>query len=174
MRESIGGGWLFSVVVLFIVLFSSYLAISINYSKAFKVKNYILSTIERREGYNGKYSETELETVGKLGSLIETDENAQTEIYSYLKEFGYYSKVIKSGYCEDKKMGITMPGGYCVKHICNDNEEIGGNYYKVTTFLKIEFPLIKFVLKVPVSGETKLVYYDKSSVECDSIREEGK
>lgn len=168
MRESIGGGWLFTVVVLFIVLFSSYLAISINYSKAFKVKNFILSTVERREGYNGKYNETELETIGKPGSLIKSDENAQTEIYSYLKEFGYYSKVIKSGYCEDNKMGQTMPGGYCVKHICNKQDEVGGNYYKVTTFLKIEFPLINFVLKVPVSGETKLIYYDKSTIVCNN------
>ena len=51
MRESIGGTWLLGFVVLFIVLFSAYLAYSINYTKAFKTKNYIINTIEENEGY---------------------------------------------------------------------------------------------------------------------------
>ena len=51
MRESIGGAWLFGIVVVFIVLFTSFLAISVNYSKAFRVKNYVVDTIEKYEGH---------------------------------------------------------------------------------------------------------------------------
>ncbi len=39
MKESIGGTWLLGFVLVFIVIFSAYLAVSINYTKAFKVKN---------------------------------------------------------------------------------------------------------------------------------------
>ena len=35
MREAIGGTWLFGLVLTFIVFFASFLAVSINYSKAF-------------------------------------------------------------------------------------------------------------------------------------------
>ena len=43
MREAFGGSWLLGFVALFIVLFSAYLAVSINYTKAFKAKNKIVS-----------------------------------------------------------------------------------------------------------------------------------
>ena len=39
MREAIGGTWLFGLVITFIVFFASFLAISINYSRAFNVNN---------------------------------------------------------------------------------------------------------------------------------------
>ena len=45
MREAIGGTWLLTIVLVFIVLFSSFLALSINYSKAFKVKNGIVKEV---------------------------------------------------------------------------------------------------------------------------------
>ena len=47
MRESIGGAWLVGIVITFVVLFTSYLALSVNYSKAFKVKNEIISLIAK-------------------------------------------------------------------------------------------------------------------------------
>ena len=51
MRESIGGMWLFSIVITFIALFSSFLAYSISYTRAFNTKNEIINLIERSEGY---------------------------------------------------------------------------------------------------------------------------
>lgn len=169
MRESIGGGWLMSIVVLFIVLFSGYLAISVNYSKAFKVKNYILSVIEQREGYTtSNLTSSELATMGNLNSNINVKQSAQTEIYKYLKDVGYFSDVIDSNYCEDNDLGEYIEGGFCLKRICTKNGNYGtGNYYKATTFLRIEFPVIDFVFKVPISGETKVIYYDAGGIECD-------
>ena len=52
MREAIGGTWLFGLVITFIVFFASFLAISINYSKAFNVKNNIVDLISKYEGNN--------------------------------------------------------------------------------------------------------------------------
>lgn len=57
MRESIGGAWLVGIVITFVVLFTSYLALSVNYSKAFKVKNEIISLIEENEGLTDKAQE---------------------------------------------------------------------------------------------------------------------
>ena len=52
MREAIGGTWLFGLVLTFIVFFASFLAVSINYSKAFNVKNNIVDLISKYEGNN--------------------------------------------------------------------------------------------------------------------------
>ncbi|NLA32492.1 MAG: hypothetical protein GX864_00885, partial [Mollicutes bacterium] len=54
MREAVGGTWLFQIAIVFIILFSGYLALSVNYSRAFKVKNEILAIIERNEGLREK------------------------------------------------------------------------------------------------------------------------
>ena len=51
MKESIGGTWLIGIVALFIVLFSAFMAYSINYTKAFRAKNGIIDLIEQNEGY---------------------------------------------------------------------------------------------------------------------------
>ena len=50
MRESIGSTWIIGLVMVFILIFSSYLALTISYQKTFKLKNEVLSFIEREEG----------------------------------------------------------------------------------------------------------------------------
>ena len=52
MREAIGGTWLFGLVITFIVFFASFLAVSINYAKAFDIKNNIVDLIGKYEGNN--------------------------------------------------------------------------------------------------------------------------
>ena len=46
MRESVGSTWTFGLVITFIFLFSSFLVLTINYTKAYKVKNETISIIE--------------------------------------------------------------------------------------------------------------------------------
>ena len=50
MRESVGSTWIFQLAIIFILIFSAYLAITINYSKTFKVKNEVISILEKYEG----------------------------------------------------------------------------------------------------------------------------
>ena len=52
MREAIGGTWLFGLVITFIVFFASFLAVSINYSKAFNVKNEVVNIVSKYECNN--------------------------------------------------------------------------------------------------------------------------
>ena len=51
MKQAISASWLFTLVILFIFLFASFLSLSTNYAKAFKVKDEIISTIERENGF---------------------------------------------------------------------------------------------------------------------------
>ena len=52
MREAIGATWIMGIVIVFIALFSGYLAFSVNYSKAFKVKDGIVDRIQKHNGPN--------------------------------------------------------------------------------------------------------------------------
>lgn len=50
MRNSMGMTWTFQIMLIFILIFASFLAIYINFNKAFKMKNEVINIIERNEG----------------------------------------------------------------------------------------------------------------------------
>ena len=167
MRESISGTWLLGFVLVFIVLFAAYLAVSINYTKAFKVKNRIINIIEENEGYTEDPRSTNFESIPK--DVLKTMTTTDAKIYYYLKDIGYPTDNINStnaDKCFDGDSDAAMQGGYCVKKICSGK----GAYYKVETFIKFELPLINFQLLIPVNGETKVLYHtqDGDLVKCPS------
>ena len=57
MKESIGVTWILGLVMTFMVLFIAVLSASVNYNKAFRIKNRIIAMIEKEEGlnYEGEY-----------------------------------------------------------------------------------------------------------------------
>ena len=50
MRQAIGSTWLMQLVIIFMLIFVAFLALSINYTKSFKTKNELVNMIEEREG----------------------------------------------------------------------------------------------------------------------------
>lgn len=147
MREAIGGTWLLALVLIFIVLFSSFIAVAINYTKAFRVKNEIINIIERDEGFI---------------TDVENGKTTAEKIDEYLEQIGYnrgdLNIVCPSDiYGEDSR----TDGGnnYCYKLIQTvDSDTKKEGYYKVTSFVIIELPFVfKGAFTVPVSGETKLL-----------------
>ena len=50
MKEAIGGALTIQIILIFLILVNGYLAMTVNYTKAFRVKNGIISIIERNEG----------------------------------------------------------------------------------------------------------------------------
>lgn len=184
MREAIGGTWLFGIVITFIALFASFLAYSISYTRAFNMKSEILNIIERSEGYT--MSEANLETLTQ--DELEKDESADAQIFNLIKKYGYNYTSAQNIDCStvghpNSVNGVeTMKlGGYCVTKICpnkktipnhtNNTEEIisgtdSRTYYKVTTFIAITLPVVNITLKVPITGETRTLFYDNSDLPC--------
>lgn len=154
MKESMGGTWLLGMVALFIVLFSAFLAYSINYTKAFRAKNGIIDLIEQNEGFTFSL---------KDGSGTSTEEKA----YELIKSMGYdFGTQDQNNVVCDNDKTITdstklnesyKDGGYCVYHICNSD---GSYRYKVVTYVIMKFPIINFGISVPIKGETKTLYYE--------------
>ena len=50
MRDAFGGVANLAIIIVFLTLVSGYLALNVNYTKAFRVKNKIISTFEQFEG----------------------------------------------------------------------------------------------------------------------------
>ena len=136
MREAIGGTWIFGIVVTFIVLFSSYLAISVNYSKAFHVKNEMVSIIEKYEGFNS---------------------SAQEAIETYAAGYGYGVR----GSCSGRGQGFDSSDGkskYCIA-CTSTNDSLKKSYYTVTVFFKLDLPIIGNIFTFPVTGSTKSIHF---------------
>ncbi len=162
MRESIGSTWLTGIIITFIAIFSGFLAYSISYTKAFKVKDTILNVIENKEGFYT--SALNLRNVDE--NSIEKDTSTEAEVFKYIKSLGYNYTMFdnKSNPCKE---GHLMDGGYCLVKYCPTNGDTVQIYYKITTYINLSLPIINFGINIPITGETKTMYYDNSPYKCD-------
>ncbi len=184
MREAIGGTWLFGIVILFIALFASFLAYSISYTRAFNIKNEIINLIERNEGFTKcNRGQTDEDPNGDKGECdVKNMSNEELENNKSVESQAYY-KIIKAGY--NYSAGETIdcrsvghdeqepwPGGYCITKYCqkaDDGTNIALNsqystYYKVTTFIALRLPVVDITFNIPISGETRTIYYDSGDI----------
>ncbi len=156
MREAIGGTWIFQIVIFFILLFTGYMCLSINHSKAFNVKNTIVKAIEREEGVN----------------LSNPDSDpAIRQIVEYLKETSYRT----TGKCPDGYTGYNRDGkidsrnsSFCLKaQVARGNvpDRYGEipvmNYYRVVVFYQLDLPIFRSIFEFRVSGDTKIMSHSK-------------
>ena len=129
MRESFGGAFIINLLLIFVVVFVSFMALAISYSKAFRIKNQVINIIEQNQ-----YSDGDSETKVKI------DEYLTSVAYS-----------VKDVTCE----GNLTNNGACIVSLGDDTT---GPYYKVTTYIKVDFPFFGINLVVPISGETKIIH----------------
>jgi len=153
MREAIGGTWIMGIVIFFIILFSSYLAISVNYSKAFKVKNGIINILEKHHGHTCC---------------------AQKEIVEYLDFVGYhiYSTCTDpyKGSLPSTKVG-TNEYRYCLVSNVDgrQNAQLPRIYYSVGVFFRLDLPLLREVFTFSITGDSKTITSAKDETNCTSI-----
>lgn len=159
MREAIGGAWLLSITVGLIALFTAYLAFSVNYSKAFKVKDAIVERIEKYEGFN------------------KDDDKEMKEIREYLSKIGYNTKGKCNesiGFTDDipfigvdgttiRKNDKNTKFTYCVERVAKSVAvgDYSSAYYKVTVFYGLSLGFVDLNSMFYLTGETKNIYYPK-------------
>jgi len=152
MREAIGGTWLTGIVITFIVIFSGFLVYSINYTKAFRAKNEIINIIEKNEGFT-----TTKQNLNNITSTqLEQDKTTQALIFKFIKSLGYSTSNDIS--CPS---GSTAFDGYCLAKHTNDSNS--RSYYTVTTYIRLSIPVLDIGVKIPITGQTKTMYYDKGN-----------
>ncbi len=142
MRDAFGGLVNLVIIVVFMVIVSGYLAFNVSYTKAFKVKNKIISTFEQYEG---------------------NPDNAEcmNVIVSYMKSVGYDTSntptMPSSAECDMSHSKCT--NGFCY---CRINEGSSDAFhYKIVTQITLDIPIINKVMAgmntFQVTGDTKTI-----------------
>ncbi len=167
MREAVGGIPIFQIVVVFILLFTGIMCLTINRSKAYGVKDEIITIIE---------------TEGMSSASFELDQNVNTLIAEQLKNVGYRI----TGKCPDGYTGYNRDGveqnrgdsAYCIRynrveHVfyedaqnkcsnskCTPTEDDfpAMAYYDVVLFYQLDIPLIKDLFNFKVTGSTRVLF----------------
>ena len=141
MSNAYGGIVNISFIVVFISIVSGFLAFSVSYNRAFRVKNKIISVIETNEGV----TDTAKEDIKKYINDIHYNRgDLNIEGYQCLPECGFCYKKESVAY-KNEKEGLR-----------------GKAYYKVVTAVNIDLPVLGHYLPqmkyFQVSGTTATVY----------------
>lgn len=146
MREVSGSTWTFQIIIIFIFIFACFLTLVLNYSKAFTVKNEMISILEKYEGATNE---------------------SLTIINNYLKENGY--KTVS--YCPDGWHGaINLDGGASSVEEADPNKKYyycfiegsatgqiytnGKTFNQIKVFYKFNLPFIGELVTFQVRGRT--------------------
>ena len=149
MKEAIGGTWLFTLVIAFLAVFTTFVSITTNYSRTYKIKDEIIKDIEYYNGINKK---------------------STAAVRDYIKGIGYttHSVCPEDG---DRWMGFSVnaseadgysvppysgEANYCIKKTVTRKVEYFGStaYYTVVVFFRIDWPMFRQMFNVKISGET--------------------
>lgn len=154
MRDSFGGIASIALIVFFIVIAFSYLAFNVNYTKASRMKDKIISIYNQ---YNGDCS-----------SAI-----CKEKIANYAKAIDYKpSTVLMCNRSNDEDNGTKADNEaniYCIKKVVtsspkqdpdNGQFEAGSTsyYYEIRTIINTDVPIIKNILgyeNFQIKGQTK-------------------
>lgn len=185
MKESISNIWLLGIVIIFILIFAAYIAITVDYSRTFRLKNEVLTIIEKNKGFTdavGKSGSSKIKT----GETIQVGVGAAQTINLYLSGNGYLAK----GHCPNDGniwLGVKELGSdslsiesavsnekyyYCISKY-NTGKVAAGTYrsiyYKVRLFYKMEFPVLQDFFSVKVEGITDEIYKPVNDIFNDSM-----
>lgn len=142
MRESFGGAFMINLVLVFIVIYISFMAVAINYAKAFRVKNNIINILEQNQYSGGGSSEY---------AIIKVNE--------YLPKVPYNMAGNQSieNDCKNQSDGTPyfVDSGVCIINMSGSSNP---KYFKVITYISIDFPFFDLHMTIPISGETKSIY----------------
>lgn len=172
MKEAIGGISIFQIVIFFIILFAAIMALTINHSKAFGVKDEVINIIENEKTLS-------------LSNNYELSEDTRKKIADHLNTVGYRI----TGNCPDGWNGYDRNGqkvnknaAFCVKandvsadfqddleKKCKDNvckvtrpDYPTMVYYEIILFYQLDVPIINSFTNFEIYGATKIVFGGKS------------
>ncbi len=159
MRSAMGG--IFTLVILscFMILLMMFFAFNINYTKAFKVKNYIVSKFEQNEGRCLENSACDLDIrnyIDKYGYAADSKINNQE---SYIN-----SNVLTCNTNNDIICGnVNCHHGYCYRYVKYRGTNPVEYYYQIATKVDVDFLMMSngffnsFAGTFYVTGTTKKI-----------------
>ena len=151
MKESVGAYYITIIFIVFVLLFTGYMCLSINMNKAYKVKNEIINIIQKNNGL---------------------DSNALHQIQDFMTKVGYRT----TGTCDnnnDYAFGISGSSAnsnkpvFCAKQVVTEYSSDSYTtvqfpkavYYQVKVFFSIDLPIVRQFFTFGLKGSTKKLFY---------------
>ena len=175
MRETMSITAIFQIFILFILLFTAIMCLTINNSNAFGVKDSIINVIEANEGLyldGGNLSqeivdviaETSYRTSGKCPEVYDYSGKLSGNQYQGFDRNGnaLTSDSSNAAVCI-RKVNVTDEfDEYLKNHTGLDKvateDFIDGYYYQIVVFFQLDIPVIKQVFDFQTKGETRIIY----------------
>ena len=155
MKESIGNAYVFGIFITFAFLLMLILTVSINYSRASKIKDRILAKVQAYAEAN-----SEINVDGTFGKIDFNDEAFHIEIDRELATLGYRRN--NGGYnqndCPSRNGAMPMNPHSDYRYCIYSYSTSRGYYYGVTTYMYFDVPVIGTTLEFPIYGETRIIY----------------
>lgn len=194
MKKSISNFWLLSLVIIFIFIFSAYLIVTLNYAKAFKVKNEVLNIVEKKKGISR--TNVNRSVTAKIGGgNSKVPSSALGVINIYLHASGYKVK----GTCDTTDGGVwygvdelvnnaedpvvnveeVSPGKeyyYCFSKwrnictpetTCDESSSAMPYFYNFILFYRLELPVLGDLFTFRVKGTSDEIFYDVADTGID-------
>lgn len=146
MRDAFGGVFMIRLFIVFIFIYVGITAVSLNYARAFKVKNKVIDFVEQQEI---------VDLQEYFGSGIITKD--KTKLDNIATDLGYFKE------CDTLDEITTTEGtGYCYKGILilkNREEYIAGTnskivYYQITTYADWHLGILNKILALSGQSES--------------------
>ena len=139
MKSAIGNSMVVYIILTVLVFMIAFFAVSISYSKAFRVNNAIVNSIEKNKEFD------------------------EQEVNEILRTVGYRVEPLRSvNYCQSGAINNASGGNYryCVYSHEFSRAGYTGTYYSVRTYLYFDVPLMgnMFDFRYPINGQTRVIY----------------
>lgn len=167
MKEAVGGISIFQIVIVFILLFTAIMSLTINYTKAIGVKDEVINIIEGERGLTVNNNKLSSPTVQKIAETLQN---------------GGYRTV---GKCPDNYVGYDRNGSettknasICIKanvvsdeylndlkNKCKNNKCVvtSGDYpnmvyFDIKLFYQLDIPIFRNIFNFTINGSTKVLF----------------
>lgn len=140
LKEAYGGLTNLYIFMIFFVIYVCFIAVALNFAKTYRIKNYVISTLEQSQYASG----VDEATLGQLDNYLDSVPYtiSDDEVKDKCKNYGEPDNVVSHH-------------GVCI--IANGEED--SRYYRVVVFFKVEFPFLDINgFYIPVSGETMIIH----------------
>lgn len=151
MRDAIGGTFMLKLALVFFVIYVCFMAIAMNYAKAFRVKNQVINIIEQYQYIGGS-------SANDAAALTAIDDYLESVPYNFGNNNNVEQKCNEMAGAGGQAPTFTARGACIIPKGTVGNFGNSSRYYKVVTFINIDFNFFNIHMTIPISGETKAIY----------------
>ena len=164
MRDAFGGAFMIKLFIVFIIIYVGFTAVALNYAKAFKVKNLVITYLE----------ENEISDLTDMPASQEADFTAYIDS-EIVNKLGYIYKINSCNPNTETSKYKCYDAGIMIEQIEPNNNQKNklGVYYKVTTYFGFQMPFFDRILALSgrnngeniigrwtITGETRTIAYE--------------